>query len=365
MRPSSGRGRLPAPWRRWPLRVRLTALYTALFTASSAVVLAVTYGLMDGHVSRTLPSRLADPILDKIALQLIFVLVGTTLLAAAIGWVAARRALRPIHAVTAAARRVSDERLDERLALDGPQDEVRELADTFDAMLDRLETSLNAQRRFVANASHELRTPLTAIRTEVDVTLDDPDADVDELRRMGEHVLIGADELNDLLDGLLVLARSQRGIDRRTAVELGAAVRAVADELAVPDDRTVTIDPVARPVEVWGDAALLRRVIANLIDNGLRYNHPGGDVRVSVDISSSGDQRWAMLRVVNSGPVIAAEDVARLTEPFERLGRHGGSGSGLGLSIVQAVVQAHAGMLAITAPPTGGLVVEVRLPAVD
>jgi signal transduction histidine kinase len=361
----SGRGGFPAPWRRWPLRARLTALYTALFTASSAIVLLITYSLLDGHVSRTLPGRLAEPILDEIALQLVFVLVGTTLLAAAIGWVAARRALRPIHAVTAAARRVSDERLDERLALGGPQDEVRELADTFDAMLDRLETSLSAQRRFVANASHELRTPLTAIRTDVDVTLEDPDADEAELRRMGERVLAGTDELNDLLDGLLVLARSQRGLDRRTAVELGAAVRRVAEELPTPDDRTVTITPVPRPVEVWGDAVLLRRVIANLIDNGLRYNHPGGDVRVGVEVTTAGDQPWATLRVVNSGPVVAPEDVVRLTEPFERLGRHGGGGSGLGLSIVQAVVQAHGGELAISAPATGGLDVAVRLPAVD
>ncbi|MBF6618971.1 MAG: HAMP domain-containing protein [Patulibacter sp.] len=359
----SGPGGLPAPWRRWPLRARLTALYTALFTASSAVVLVIAYGLMDGHVSRTLPARLADPILDEIALQLVFVLVGTTLLAAAIGWVAARRALRPIHAVTAAARRVSDERLDERLALSGPRDEVRELADTFDAMLERLEASLTAQQRFVANAGHELRTPLTAISTEVDVTLDDPDADVGELRRMGERVLTGTDELNDLLDGLLVLARSQRGVDRRSAVELGATVRRVVDEQPVPDDRHVTIDPLARPVEVWGDPALLQRVIANLVDNGLRYNHADGWVRVTVETSSA-PKRCATLRVANSGPVIAPGDVGRLTEPFERLGRHGGGGSGLGLSIVQAVVQAHGGMLSIAAPETGGLVVEVRLPLV-
>ncbi len=363
MRPAGGE-RL-RPWRRWPLRARLTALYTALFTASSAVVLSVAYGLMDGHVSRTLPARLADPILDEIALQLIFVLVGTTLLAGAIGWVAARRALRPIHAVTAAARRVSDERLDERLALTGPQDEVRELADTFDAMLERLESSITAQRRFVANAGHELRTPLTAIRTEVDVTLDDPNADRDELREMGERVLAGTDELNDLLDGLLVLARSQRGIDRRAAVELGAAIRRVVDELPMPDDRTVTIDPPSRPVEVWGDGALLRRVVANLIDNGLRYNHPDGWVRVTLETETSAGQRWVTLRVANSGPVIAVDDVARLTEPFERLGRHGGGGSGLGLSIVQAVVAAHGGGLSITAPPTGGLVVDVVVPAVD
>jgi signal transduction histidine kinase len=358
-------GGLPTPWRRWPLRARLTALYTALFTASSAVVLVIAYGLIDGHVSRTLPARLADPILDEIALQLVFVLVGTTLLAAAIGWVAARRALRPIHAVTAAARRVSDERLDERLALSGPRDEVRELADTFDAMLERLDTSLTAQRRFVANAGHELRTPLTAIRTEVDVTLDDPDADAGELRRMGERVLTGTDELNDLLDGLLVLARSQRGIDRRSAVELGATVRRAVDEQPIPPDLDVTIDPPDRPVEVWGDAALLRRVVANLVDNGLRYNRPDGWVRVTVGADGEGTERAVTLRVSNSGPVIAPGDVARLTEPFERLGRHGGGGSGLGLSIVQAIVRAHGGTLSIAAPSSGGLVVDVRLPAVD
>jgi signal transduction histidine kinase len=360
-----GRGRWPAPWRRWPLRTRLTALYTGLFAASTAVVLVIAYGLIDGHVSRTLPARLAGPILDEIAVQLVLVLVGTSLLAAAIGWVAARRALRPIHAVTAAARRVTDERLDERLALDGPDDEVRELADTFDAMLERLETSLTAQRRFVANAGHELRTPLTAIRAEVEVTLDDPDADRDELRRMGAHVLEATDDLTGLLDGLLVLARSQRGIDQRTAVELGATIGRAIGDLAAPDDRTIEAEPPSRPVEVWGDPLLLRRVVANLVDNGLRYNHPGGWVRVAIERGTTGGRSTATLRVANSGPVVAAEDVPRLTEPFERLGRHGDGGSGLGLSIVEAVVRAHGGTLAIEAPPSGGLVVAVTLPAVE
>ncbi len=358
-------GRPATPWRRWPLRTRLTALYTTLFTVSTAVVLVIAYGLIDGHVSRTLPARLAGPILDEIALQLVLVLVGTTLLAAAIGWVAARRALRPIHAVTAAARRVTDERLDERLALDGPEDEVRELADTFDAMLERLETSLTAQRRFVANAGHELRTPLTAIRTEVDVTLDDPDADRDELRRMGERVLEATDDLTGLLDGLLVLARSQRGLEQRTAVELGATIRRAIDDLEVPADRSVTVDPLPRPLEVWGDPLLLRRVVANLVDNGLRYNQAGGWVRVAVQRQTTDGRSWAALRVTNSGPRIAPEDAPRLTEPFERLGRHGDGGSGLGLSIVQAVVAAHAGGLTILAPPAGGLDVTVVLPAVD
>jgi signal transduction histidine kinase len=210
---------------RLPLRVRLTALYAALFAGTTAVVLAVAYGVLSRHLHRTLPDPVADPILDRVVLQLVLVLVGTTLLAVVLGWVAARRALRPIEDVTAAARRVSDDRLDERLALDGPHDEVRELADTFDAMLDRLAEGIGAQRRFVANASHELRTPLTAIRTEVDVTLTDPDASREELRAMGESVLAGADELDDLLEALLVLARSQRGVARQGPVDLTDAAR--------------------------------------------------------------------------------------------------------------------------------------------
>jgi signal transduction histidine kinase len=342
---------------RLPLRVRLTALYAVLFAASTAVVLAVAYGLLSDHLHRTLRDGLADPILRRVALQLVLVLVGTTLLAVAIGWVAARRALRPIGEVTAAARRVSDDRLDDRIALGGPDDEVRELADTFDAMLDRLAEGVGAQRRFVQNASHELRTPLTAIRTEVDVTLDDPDAGVAELRAMGERVLAGADELDDLLEGLLVLARSRRGIDRREEVDLTAAARrAVAAAPACPG-LTVSVHERSPRVVVRGDGALLGRVAANLVDNAVRYNHDGGWVRVETTATAGG----ATLRVVNSGPRVPEQDVARISEPFERLGRHG-TGSGLGLSIVHAVVGAHGGTARVQAPETGGLDVTVTLP---
>lgn len=351
-----------APGARLRLRTRLTALYAALFAGTTAIVLAVAYGLLSRHLHRTLPDGLADPILDRVVLQLALVLVGTTLLAGVLGWVAARRALRPIEDVTAAARRVSDDRLDERLALDGPRDEVRELADTFDAMLDRLAEGIGAQRRFVANASHELRTPLTAIRTEVDVTLTDPDASPEELRAMGESVLAGADELDDLLEALLVLARGQRGVARQERVDLTDAARRAVGEAPASPSIAISVHPRTDDVVARGDGALLRRVAANLVDNAVRYNADGGQVRIETARATRDGRAWATLRVVNSGPRVLPEDVARISEPFERLGRHG-SGSGLGLSIVRAAVDAHGGTTRIEAPATGGLDVTVSLPA--
>lgn len=346
---------------RLPLRARLTALYAALFAASTLVVLAVAYGLLGDHLRRTLPDALADPILDRVALQLGLVLVGTTLLAVALGWVAASRALRPIERVTATARRVSDDRLDERLALGGPHDEVRELADTFDAMLDRLSESLQAQRRFVANASHELRTPLTAIRTEVDVTLADPAASTQELRAMGERVLAGADELDDLLEGLLVLARSRRGVDRHEDVDLTAAARAAVAAAPACPTLELSVHPRTDRARAWGDGTMLGRVATNLVDNAVRYNEDGGWVRVETAEALRAGRPWATLRVSNTGPRVPPADLGRIVEPFERLGRHG-TGSGLGLSIVRAVVDAHGGSTRIEARETGGLDVTVSLP---
>ncbi|MCK9248264.1 MAG: HAMP domain-containing histidine kinase [Solirubrobacteraceae bacterium] len=381
------------------LRARLTLLYTSLFAGSTLVVLAIAFTLFAGHLQDTLPDDLASPLTSRLGLQLALALAGTTLLAIAIGRVVAGRALRPLERVTATARRVSEDRLDERLALDGPHDEVRELADTFDTMLDRLSASLDAQRRFVANAGHELRTPLTVIRAEAEVALDDPDADVAALRAMGGRVIDEVDAMNGLIDALLVLARGQAGLQHREPVDLAAVVRrevdpsadraatatAIGAEGPTPGDRNTAAqadhegdpapggraqaDPDGSPAGVpvivtgdramtAGDATLLTQMVRNLVDNARRYNRPGG--RVDVDVRAT--PGTVTLRVRNPGPTIAPEDLERLTRPFERLGRHG-SGSGLGLSIVQAVVDAHDGALSLTGGPEGGLDVLVTLPA--
>ena len=343
------------------VRVRLTALYAIVFVAATAAVLLASYLLMRGHLLRTLPTGDAHRILGILARQYVLALLGVTLLAIAIGWVAAGRILAPLKVMTATARRVSDERLQERIALRGPHDELRELADTFDAMLDRLQDSIEAQRRFVANAGHELRSPLTVIRTEADVALADPDADVADLRRMGEIVLEATDRTDALLDGLMTLAHSQRALVGHEPVDLAfSARRAVADASRAAAERGVRISLHPEPAPAVGDEALLARLAGNLVDNAVRYNRRGGSVEVFT--GSAVGSAW--LRVLNSGPRIAAADLSRLTEPFERLGRASDEpGAGLGLSIVRAVAEAHGGTVTFAAPGTGGLDVCVELPA--
>lgn len=341
------------------LRTRLVALYAGVFVASMSLVLVVSYLLLAEHLRETLLPGAADPILNRLATQYLLALIGTTLFAVAVGWLAARRLLAPIGEITATARRASEERLDERVALGGPADELRELGDTLDAMLDRFQASIEAQRRFIANASHELRSPLTAIRTEVEVTLTDPNATDAELRRMGERVLEAGDELDDLLASLMVLARSQRGLAERGPVELVRVVEAAAGDVAAEAAQAgVVIETELAAAGTVGDPALLRRLVANLIENGVRYNRPGGRVDVRLGTSDGA----AVIEVENTGPRVPADAQERLREPFERLARHGG-GSGLGLSIVQAVAEAHDGTVSLTARPEGGLNVRVRLPA--
>jgi len=343
------------------VRARLTALSVLVLVAATAIVLGTSYGLMADHLRATLPEVAADDILGRLASQYALALLGTAILALAVGWAAAGRMLRPLKTITATARHVSDERLGERIALAGPRDELRELADTFDAMLERLQESMEAQRRFVANASHELRSPLTVIRTEADVALADPDADVAELRRMGEAVLEATDRTEALLDGLMVLARSQRGLVRRRPADLAVAARRAADEAssaARAAGLDLTVDAGEAPVT--GDDHLLARLVGNLVDNAVRYNGPGG--RIAVDTGRTNGT--AHVRVANTGPRVPAGAVDRLTEPFERLGRSAdGRGAGLGLSIVRAVADAHGGDVRIAAPAQGGLDVTVELPA--
>ena len=346
---------------RLTVRARLAALFAGLLSVSTAVLLGLSWWLMDRHLHRTLPGSLADESAETLAIQYLLAFVGTTLIAIAAGWFIAGRVLSPLTRMTQAARHVTDERLDERMHVEGPHDELRELGETLDAMLDRLQNSLDAQRRFVANASHELRSPLTVIRTETEVTLADPDATPDDFRGMGRVVLEATDRTEALLDGLMVLARSQRGLLRSGAVDIAQVVRRAASAgsgTARAAGVRIEVDAEGSAT-VAGDESLLERLVANLVDNAVRYNEPGGWVMVRAG-SLDGE---AALVVENSGPVVPRDQIYRLTQPFERLDRARDSrGTGLGLSIVGAVAEAHGGKLAIAARPDGGLRVKVSLP---
>ncbi|GAA4614304.1 ATP-binding protein [Saccharopolyspora hordei] len=370
--------------RRGPgLRLRLTLLATGLVAVVSALLLwlgwvlvgnvvAAVPRLPDGTLVRVhgvdVPAELLGEALRDSARQQVLLVgggafVAVVLAAALLAWTAAGRVLRPLHEVTATARRLSAESLDERIALSGPRDEVARLADTFDEMLDRLQAAFDAQRRFVANASHELRTPLSVIRTELEVTLSDPNADEAELRRMAEVVREATARAERLVESLLLLARTE-GVELavREPVDLtevvGRALRPVRPEVR---QRGLRVTCSGEPAFVVGDPALLERVAGNLLENAVRHNTDGGWVEITV----GSDPRWTTLRVASSGPRVPPEQVEGLFEPFRRAGveRTARSGAGLGLSIVRAATEAHHGKVDAEALPTGGLAVTVRLPA--
>jgi signal transduction histidine kinase len=290
----------------------------------------------------------------------IIVVIGTTG-----GYLLAKQALRPIARLTQTARALSTETLDQRISLGGPDDELRELADTFDEMLARLDAAFDSQRLFVANASHELRTPLSVIRTELEVTLSDPGADPEELRRMGKVVAEATDRAQRLVDSLLTLARLQAvgggELEVSEPVDLAwlvpTALHAVAAEA---DDKRIRIETEIEPATTVGDPRLLERLIGNLVENAIRHNVPDGWLRITT--GQTADKVW--LHVANGGAVIPPSDVDRLFEPFRRGGRlrTGARGAGLGLAIVRLIVEAHRGRLQAAAPPFGGLAIRVELP---
>ncbi|WP_375490886.1 sensor histidine kinase [uncultured Jatrophihabitans sp.] len=289
----------------------------------------------------------------------IIVIIGTTG-----GYLLAKQALRPIAKLTQTARALSTETLDQRINLGGPDDELRELADTFDAMLARLDAAFDSQRLFVANASHELRTPLSVIRTELEVTLSDPDADPDELRRMGDVVASATERAQRLVTSLLTLARLQAvgggELEVTEPVDLAwlvpGAVHAVTAEA---EEKGVRIETENESAATLGDPRLLERLIGNLVENAIRHNVPGGWLRVTT--GHTDDKVW--VHVANGGTVING-DVNALFEPFRRGGRlrTATRGAGLGLAIVRLIVDAHKGKLQAAAPPFGGLTVRVELP---
>jgi len=286
-----------------------------------------------------------------------------TVASVALGWVVAGRVLRPLRAITTATQQISEENLNERLAVTGSADELKDLAGTIDGLLARLQAAFDAQRQFVANASHELRTPLTLARMLLQMTLTDPHPTLAGFRATCEDVLAAGDQQEQLIEALLTLARSQRGLDHRERVNLAAITRN-ALRTCGPDaaERGVAVSASIGAASVLGDRRLLLRMAANLMENAIRHNIPDGELHVRV--STSGGQ--AMFTVTNTGPVIAAGEATRLLQPFQRLapGRPiDGEGLGLGLSIVAAITKAHEGAVAIRPRRAGGIVVEVSLPA--
>ncbi|AJE41650.1 sensor histidine kinase [Streptomyces nodosus] len=376
-------GRVPRRIR-WTVRLRLTALYGALFLVSSAALLLITYLLVANSgtprlfvstrsgsslLFQAVDSELLHQVMGRRALEQREAMLRQLLTQSAValglmstvsvglGWLMAGRALRPVRMMTDKARHISARNLHARLAVAGPDDELKDLGDTIDDLLGRLDTAFAAQKRFAANASHELRTPLTLQRAMIEVALADPAADAHSLRRVCERVLAAGEHQERLIEALLMLARSERGLDRHEPFDLARVVGAVLRDRGPQE---TGVEPALAPAPAAGDPRLMERLVANLVDNALRYNVPGGWVRV---VTGTAHGR-AFLRVVNSGPTIPPDRIGTLFQPFQRLASRTGSpdGHGLGLSIVSAVAAVHDADLTAEPGPRGGLSITVALP---
>jgi signal transduction histidine kinase len=316
-------------------------------------------GTFGREVFNAARAQVVGQTLHRLALEYALALVAMTALSVAAGWLLAGRALAPLRAITATARRVSGLNLGERIALEGPPDELKELADTFDGMLERLDAAFASQRHFVANASHELRTPLAIMRTEIDVALADPQARTGDLRAMGEAIRETIDRNEGLIEALLTLARSESVSGRAEPVDLTELAAVCVTDLTVQAQLAqVSLRTALHPAVTRGEPHLLERMIANLVDNAIRHNVPGGYLEVAT--GSSAASAWLTVR--NSGPSIDAIQAGQLVEPFRRLNRET-AGFGLGLSIVRSVVDAHQGSLSVSAQEGGGLKISISLPA--
>ncbi len=390
---------------RWPgrtVRVRLTALYGILFLVSGAVLLAIASGVAVVRSATTtaepaagqavpgstlaqaqariqmlqaqlqnLQSQTANPpgqdgLQHQLLIASLIALAIMTVISVALGWLIAGRALRPVREMTAAAQRISEDSLHERLALHGPKDELKQLGDTIDGLLERLEVAFNAQRRFVANASHELRTPLTTMRAALDVALAKPEPAPPQTVALAGRLRTELDRVESLLEAFLVLARAQHGsMPGQAVLPLDYIVgSALADQEAAIRAMDLTVQDTSSQGGAWvaGSQALLSRMVENVIDNAVCHNTPGGWIAVTTRSRGAG----ARLLVENGGQVLDQQLVAQLSQPFRRLeaDRIGtDQGSGLGLSIVAAIAEAHGGTLDLQARPGGGLRVCVDLPA--
>ncbi|MEV7843926.1 ATP-binding protein [Streptomyces cyaneofuscatus] len=308
-------------------------------------------------VARKVSTAAGDAVLHQLLTVSALSLAVYSALSVALAWWMAGRVLRPVGVITARARRLSGSNLHERIALQAPPGELKELADTFDGMLDRIEQLVAARQRFAANAAHELRTPLAVQRAAAEIGLAD-DPPPEKVAWIRDKLIDTADNSEQLIEGLLLLAVSDEGLRRRERVGLDATTATVTEALAAEaQERAVTVDVEARPVSVQGDPVLLDHLVHNLVANALRHNHPGGTVRVRVGPGG--------LEVANTGPVVDPAAIPLLFEPFRRAQarRHApGEGAGLGLSIVASVARAHGGDVGATANPGGGLTARVTLP---
>ncbi|MER5897212.1 HAMP domain-containing sensor histidine kinase [Streptomyces sp. NPDC001876] len=386
----------PYPWLRPTIRIRLTLLYGGMFLIAGILLLSIIYMLAAQalNVGSDLPFRIvngqvtsevcdlpktASPetfnaamnacvnqqrqqALDSLLNRSLLALVGLSIIAFAFGYAMAGRVLSPLGRITRTARRVAGTDLSRRIELDGPDDELKELADTFDEMLDRLERAFTAQQRFVGNASHELRTPLAINRTLLEVHLSDPEAPM-ELQQLGKTLLATNERSEQLVEGLLLLARSENQIVERKPVDLAeVADRAIDQARAEAAQKAVEIRGERAPAVVQGNGVLLERIALNLVQNAVRYNvAEGGWVEVTTELQPG----QALLVVSNTGPVVPAYEIDNLFEPFRRLRteRTGSDkGVGLGLSIARSVARAHGGRIIAEPREGGGLVMRVTLP---
>ncbi|WP_225992948.1 sensor histidine kinase [Actinomadura rudentiformis] len=355
--------------------MRLTALYGALFMISGAVLLTITYLLQrrakwvvidtsgNAREIRELLKPMKEAQLRDLLIQSGIALAIMVVISIALGWLVAGRVLRPLRTMTATIQQISARNVHERLAVTGPRDEMKDLADTVDGLLGRLETALDAHKRFVANAAHELRTPLTLERALLEETLTDREATLESYRATSERLLAISKDQARLLEALLTLASSERGLDRQEPFDLSDLARQALDSSRLEADaRGVRLYAQITPAPSAGDPALAGRLIANLIDNAVHHNVPGGHVEVATETRAGRAFVW----VVNSGPVISPQQVGRLFEPFQRLGGRTARSDGhhgLGLSIVRAIATAHGADITAHARPGGGLSVEISFPA--
>lgn len=387
---------LPFPWLRPTIRIRLTLLYGGMFLIAGILLLSIIYLLaaqaldvgsdlpfkiVEGKVTSetcNLPES-ASPsefnsamnecvnlqrrhALDDLLSRSLLALLGLAVIAFAFGYAMAGRVLAPLGRITRTARAVAGSDLSRRIELDGPDDELKELADTFDDMLERLQRAFTAQQRFVGNASHELRTPLAINRTLLEVHLSDPGAPV-ELQQLGKTLLATNERSEQLVEGLLLLARSDNQIIERKAVDLAEVASQAIDQVrAEADANGVEIRGERAPVVVQGNGVLLERIALNLVQNAVRYNVPKDGW---VEVTTQAQHGQAIFVVSNTGPVVPAYEIDNLFEPFRRLrtDRTGSDkGVGLGLSIARSVARAHGGHISAEPREGGGLVMRVSLP---